>query len=278
LSAPEPDRWTTVRVRTSGDRAAAIAALFRLGAEAIQELDTEIVTHMRRPDRAAVAEALSAADAGAVAEFEPTPLRDWSVEWRSKITANRVGGMVVTPPWLADQFSEQERVIINPAMAFGTGEHETTRGALRLLQRVVKPGDTVADLGCGSAVLAIAAAKLGARRVSGIEADSDAIANAEENVESNGVADRVAIVEGDARLLLPLIAPVRVIVANIVSSVLLELLPVMSQSVDADGVAILSGILAHERTAVERDFSRQGWRVVDSSQEGTWVSLTLARV
>jgi ribosomal protein L11 methyltransferase len=102
-------------------------------------------------------------------------------------------------------------------------------------------------------VLSIAAAKLGASRIVAIELDADAIENAEENVRRNGVGDRVSVIEGDAASLLPLVAPVRVVTANIISSVLIDLLPTMASALEADGCAILSGILVSERSMmVER--------------------------
>src|SRR6185312_7820104 len=113
-------------------------------------------------------------------------------------------------------------VVIEPAMAFGTGEHETTRGVLRLMQDVVRPGDTVIDLGAGSAILSIAAVRLGAGRAIAIESDPQAIENAEQNAAANGVADRVRVIEGDARVILPLVAPARVLFANIISQVVVE--------------------------------------------------------
>jgi ribosomal protein L11 methyltransferase len=167
-------------------------------------------------------------------------------------------------------------IVIDPGMAFGTGEHATTRGVIRLLQRVVQPGDHVADLGAGSAVLAIAAAKLGASRVAAIELDHDAIGNAEENVARNDVADRVTVIEGDAATLLPLVAPVNVITANIISSVLLELLPVMARALATDGHAILSGILSVEREAMLGAI-QANWRVDAEDEEDNWWSATISR-
>jgi ribosomal protein L11 methyltransferase len=270
-------RWTTVRVRTRADRAAVIGALFESGAEGVQELSDEIVTHIRDADESRVSGAVRRSDPLAVIEYAPTPDVDWSAEWRARIRAHRAGRLVVTPPWLAEEFSADERVIIDPGMAFGTGEHETTRGALRLLQAELRPGDDVADLGAGSAVLAIGAAKLGARRAVAIEIDPDAIGNAEENVARNGVADRVTVIEGDAASLLPLVAPVRVVLANIISSVLVELLPVIEASLAADGVAILSGILLDEREEMGDTLQRAGWRVKAADADGAWWSATIAR-
>jgi ribosomal protein L11 methyltransferase len=161
-------------------------------------------------------------------------------------------------------------------MAFGTGEHETTRGVLRLMQPEIRVDDLVADLGAGSAVLAIGAAKLGARRAVAIELDPDAIGNAEANIVANDVADRVSIVEGDAFALLPLVAPVRVVLANIISSVLIELLPVMKDALSTKGVVIVSGILGAEKAEMDQVFDRDGWNVVAADEEGMWWSAAIA--
>lgn len=270
-------RWTTVRVRGPTHRAAVIATLFELGAEGVQEVADDLVTHFRDIDRPRVSSALDQADGAAAVDYADLPPVDWSAQWKTRITAHRVGRLVVTPPWLADQYSAADRVVIEPAMAFGTGEHETTRGVLRLMASVIRSGDLVADLGAGSAVLAIGAVKLGADRAVAIELDPDAIGNAEGNVVANGVADRVAVIEGDAFALLPLIAPVRVILANIISSVLVRLLPLVQAALTADGVAILSGILASERSDIETELGRAGWRILDSDQEGAWWSAAIAR-
>jgi ribosomal protein L11 methyltransferase len=269
--------WTSVRVRTSGDRAAVISALFSIGAEGVQELEEDIVTHLRDVDEVRVTAAIHRADAAATVEYEATPSVDWASAWRARLRAHRVGSLVVTPPWLADEYAERERVVIDPGMAFGTGDHETTRGVMRLLSRHLRRGDTVADLGAGSAVLSIAAAKLGASRVVAIEIDPEAIGNAEENVERNGVPGSVSVIEGDAMLLLPLVAPVRVVLANIISSVLLELLPTIAAALSPGGIAILSGILLDERTAIERAATSAGWRILDADAEGAWWSVALAR-
>lgn len=269
--------WTTVRVQGAADRSAVARALFGLGAESLQEIDDGFVTHMRGIDRALVSAAVARADTRARTEYAPTPDVDWSAAWRAGISAHRVGKLVVTPPWLADEFAARERIVVDPGMAFGTGEHETTRGVLRLLAQLIEPGDHVADLGTGSAVLAIAAARLGAARVIAIEIDPDAIGNAEANVASNDVGDRVTVIEGDAALLLPLVAPVRVVIANIISSVLLELLPVIEGALQPNGVAVLAGMLAEERARMEETWSAAGWRTRASDLDGQWWSAAIAR-
>jgi ribosomal protein L11 methyltransferase len=138
------------------------------------------------------------------------------------------------------------------------------------MSEVIKPGDHVADLGAGSAVLSIAAALLGASRVAAIEMDADAIGNAEENLRTNGVADRVFVIEGDAETILPHVAPVRVVLANIASSVLISLLPSVRSALARDGVAIFSGILRDERDEFVSALARDGWRVTQEDFEDVW--------
>lgn len=267
--------WTSICVRKPRQKDAVISALFSLGAEGIQELDEDVVTHIHDLDVARAHDVLRNASPWPI-EYAETPSVDWSQEWRQRLIAHRVGKLVVTPPWLADEFQPAERVVIAPGMAFGTGDHETTRGMLRLMQDVVQPGDLVADLGAGSGVLAIGAAKLGAGRVLAIEVDPDAIGNAEENVAANDVGDRVSILEGDAVTLLPLVAPVQVIFANIISSVLITLLPVMRASLSGKGAAILSGILTADRDEMLRAIHAGGWRVANNDEEGLWWSVAIA--
>ena len=276
MTQPDNSDWTEVRVR-SDKRDAIVDALFALGAEGVEERDREVVTHVRHLDRRAALAQLNQADEAATVEFSVTPNVDWSSEWRTRLKAHRVGALVITPPWLADQFKESERIVIEPGMAFGTGDHETTRGVMALMQRVIRAGDTVADLGAGSAVLAIAAARLGAARVVAIELDPDAIGNAEENVAANGVSDRCSIFLGDASVLLPLVAPLRLVLANILATAVIELLPAIAKALTSDGHAIVSGILVAERLEVERAANEAGLRVMDAIEDGLWWSATLAR-
>jgi ribosomal protein L11 methyltransferase len=270
--------WVTVSVWPGAHPEAVLTALFDAGAQGVQEIGDAFVTHVETQSAAdALREAATRASADARVEMRPLPNVDWSEEWKHSINAQTLGALTVAPPWLADTLDPARSIIIEPAMAFGTGEHPTTRGVIRLMQGVIRPGDRVADLGSGSAVLSIAAAKLGAANVAAIELDHDAIGNAEENVERNGVVDRVKVIEGDAASLLPLVAPVRVILANIISSVLVELLPSMSMALADDGQMILSGILFSEREGMVRELADSGWRVTAEDHEEMWWSATVAR-
>ncbi|MGH7618701.1 MAG: 50S ribosomal protein L11 methyltransferase [Gemmatimonadaceae bacterium] len=284
MSSPERGggEWTVVRVVPGSNPDAVAAALFAAGAQGLQETSGVLVTHAPSlADAAAFERAVLAASADARVETSSLPNVDWSEEWKRSLHVQRLGALTVAPPWLADGLDPQRTIVIDPGMAFGTGEHATTRGVIRLLQllpRVPAPGDHVADLGAGSAVLAIAAAKLGASHVAAIEIDPDAIGNAEENVARNGVGDRVKVIEGDAATLLPLVAPVRIITANIISSVLLDLLPLLARALDDGGHAILSGILGDEREMMVRALAGGGWVIVAEDSEENWWSATIARL
>lgn len=270
--------WIALRVRPGADRDAVMAALFDAGSQGVHEDGDSLVTHFPPgTDPEPIRARLRQASASAELAFESVPATDWTETWKQGVRAHRLGALTVAPPWLADGLDPEHSIIIEPEMAFGTGEHATTRGVIRLMQGVVRAGDRVADLGAGSAVLAIAAAKLGAASVAAIEMDHDAINNAEENVVRNGVADRVRVIEGDAVTLLPLVAPVRVVLANIISSVHAELLPDIPASLAPEGEAILSGILLEEREMMIAMATKLGWRVVAEDREDAWWSVHIAR-
>jgi ribosomal protein L11 methyltransferase len=275
--------WLAVRVRpgrrgAASDRVAVSGALFGLGAQAVQEIDDALATQFPESVGAdAITAAIRDASETAIIEIVDAPAVDWAERWRDAITVHPLGRLTIAPPWLASGLDPATSIIIEPEMAFGTGEHATTRGVVRLLPDVVRLGARVADLGAGSAVLAIAAAKLGAGRVAAIELDPDAIGNAEANVRRNDVAAFVTVIEGDAALLLPLVAPVDVITANIISSVLIALLPIMSKALAPGGRAIISGILAQEREEMIDALGAGGWRVMAEDAEDIWWSATIAR-
>lgn len=278
--------WVTVRATPSradaAVRDAVSAALFAAGAEGVHEDGADLVTHMPPDtDTAAVEGAVRRADPHASLQIAPMVPSAWEQyvhgDARAQVTAHEVGALVIAPTWLADTVPMERAVIIEPGMAFGTGEHPTTRGVMRLLSALPLQGATVADLGAGSAVLSIAAAKLGAACVYAIENDGDAIANAEENVARNGVSDCVHVFHGEAGSLLPLIAPVQVITANIISSVLKTLLPAMAVALAPGGIIILSGILMEEQLDMRGALARHGWTEVADDSEGMWWSVAARR-
>jgi ribosomal protein L11 methyltransferase len=249
-----------------------------VGAQGVHEDGAALVTHFPPgTDLEAVHRAVTEADELVVVETAPVPDVDWTEAWKARISSHQLGSLVVTPPWLAEGLDPATSIVIEPGMAFGTGEHPTTRGVVRLLPGQLRTGAMVADLGAGSAVLSIAAAKLGAARVYAIELDGDAIPDAERNVARNGVADRVHVFEADAAALLPLVAPVDVVLANIISSVLIELMPVIGAALGERGTAILSGILREERETMLAVLAAHGWMVLEEDAEDIWWSVSIAK-
>ncbi|HEV7705539.1 MAG TPA: 50S ribosomal protein L11 methyltransferase [Gemmatimonadaceae bacterium] len=272
-------RWVSLRIEATDDaaRERVVQMLMDGGAGAVQELGSALLTHLQE---GAALDSLCAELAHAGATVERTSLGevDWSTRWVTRVGVQRIGRIAVAPPWMSDDIADAEiPILIEPAMAFGTGEHETTRGVLSLMQSLVAPGALVADLGSGSGVLAIAAAKLGAARVVAIELDPDAIGNANENVERNGVAQQVSVLQGDAGALLPLVAPVSLILANIISSVVMELSPLMARALPPGGKAVISGILVTEREHLLSSLAADGWVLESELREGEWWSSVIAR-
>jgi ribosomal protein L11 methyltransferase len=268
-------RWLAIRVEPSGGSQPIIDALFAAGSLGVQEDGSAIVTHFPPgTDSSSLESTIMAIDADAIVTISSAPDADWSV-WRASVSEHRLGRLSIAPPWLASD--DPMQVVIDPAMAFGTGEHATTRGVVRLMQQLDEIPETVADLGAGSAVLAICAAKLGAKRVAAIELDPDAIGNAEENVVANNVDGIVRVIEGDAAVLLPLVAPVGLVLANIISSILLELLQGIHDALSPGGHAILSGILAEERPVMVEAIQVAGFDVMSEDLEDNWWSVLIAR-
>lgn len=205
---------------------------------------------------------------------------DWEREWRRGLQPRKVSPrFVVKPSWTEWAAAPGELIVeIDPQMAFGTGEHATTRGCLRLLDARLRVGDRVLDVGSGSAILSIAAAKAGAREIVAIEFDADANLNARENIAANGVAERIHLHErlADAEFLGGL-GHFDVAVANILSGVIRPLLPVLRDSLQPGGALIVSGILDREREGVVHDATYAGLKLAGEETEEEWWSAMFER-
>jgi ribosomal protein L11 methyltransferase len=271
------DSWLEIRIGNARNRDTVIAALFAQGSEGVHEAGDQIVTYFPATiDIDLLRNAISSADSWCEISIEPAALPD-PASLQGKFARHTVGSLTIAPPWLAEGLDPATKVIIDPAMGFGTGEHPTTRGVLRLMQTISLAGKTVADLGAGSAILSIAAARLGAQKVIAIELDQDASGNALENIDTNGLRDRVHFIHGDAFTILPLVAPVDIVLANILSSVLVNLLAVIRDSLSASGKVILSGILVDERPQMMRAIRNGYWQLEAEDLEGEWWSALISR-
>ena len=209
------------------------------------------------------------------------PAVDWTVEWKKGLAPRTIGRVIVTPSWIPQTPGvDQVVVTVDPETAFGSGEHGSTRGALLLLDRAIDHHAThntqhpprVLDLGSGSGILAIAAAKLGASRAVAIEFDAEANPVAERNVERNGVGDRVVILEGDAGELAPLGAPADIVVSNILRNVNVTLLPAIKRAMAPGAVAIFAGMEEPEEMLFRPSLQSHGFTVVDEVRDAGWWS------
>lgn len=204
------------------------------------------------------------------------PNEDWEREWRRGLQPRKVSSrFVVKPSWTTWQVGEGEVVLeIDPQMAFGTGEHATTRGCLRLLDEALQAGDRVLDIGSGSGILSIAAAKAGASEVVAIEYDPDANVNARENIERNGVADRIVLREelADPQGIRAL-GHFDLVIANILSGVIIPLLPAIWSLLEPGGRLITSGVLRSERAMFVEAARGAGFSVVKEDTEEEWLSV-----
>lgn len=199
--------------------------------------------------------------------------RDWLAEWRRGLGARRIGDrIVVTPTWVQPERRDGDIVIeIDPQMAFGTGEHATTRMVLGALEGLIRPGDRVLDMGTGSGILAIAAAALGARSVDAVESDADALPNALENLDRNSATGAVrllhAAVDG---AWLERNGRYDVILANVLSGVLRPLLPAFRTALEPGGRLVLCGILREESADMRAAAADAGLRQASELAEEEW--------
>jgi len=185
-----------------------------------------------------------------------------------------IPGVLVVPSLQEPNMLRKKMVIkLTPGVAFGTGLHPTTRMSAHLLRECIKPEDVVADIGCGTGILSVLAAKLGASRVVAVDNDPIAVMKARETAEENDV--EIEVVKGN--LLEGIRESFDLIVANIYAEVLLELLDQLNNHLTKDGKVILSGIVSEKLEIVKRKARDVGLRVLKEQEEENWYALLLTR-
>jgi ribosomal protein L11 methyltransferase len=209
---------------------------------------------------------------GSVAEI---PDRDWSASWKEGLAPAVVGRVFVRPSWIrAAPPPGTVEVVLDPGMAFGTGTHATTQLCLEGISDLLveAPGSDVLDVGTGSGLLAIAAKKLGARRVVGTEEDVVALRVAGENADRNGVVLELRLEPPES---VPGQFPI--IVANILANTLVALAPAIAARLAARGVLLLSGVLAGQEDGVRAAYEEQGLTREEARERsrGEWRLLAL---
>lgn len=202
--------------------------------------------------------------------FEQVPDTDWTRAWRSFFRpVYPTPRMAICPPW--DRVSDPPggfTIAIDPQMAFGTGHHETTRLALLGLEKKITSGDRVLDVGTGSGILSIAAVKLGAAEAMAVDIEASAIENARANCVLNDVDAQVVLMQYSVDRVSGIFD---VVVANIISSILLPMVPELAKRLHPEGYAILGGILDREREALCTALDKAGLILDEMLHDGEWL-------
>lgn len=220
---------------------------------------------------------------GAAARIHVAPLPDepWGEAWRAHFRPLPVGrSLLVCPPWEVpppDLARGRLVVWIEPGRAFGTGGHGSTRSCLQLLERALRMARVphALDVGCGSGILAIAAAGLGVPRVDAFDVDPDAVAATIENAQRNGVEARVSARVAAADAWDGPAAPL--VLANLLAAAHIALAPALARLIAPGGRLIAGGLLAHEAPIVAGTFATEGCWLVEIAEDDGWAALLLNR-
>jgi ribosomal protein L11 methyltransferase len=315
-STPAEQKWYAVEIMAAPDAADAIELAF----DPLNCLGTE-TDHLRKhatddirvvgyfnelPDdetlKAQLENALSAYDldydsikSSNKSEVED---RDWLAEWKKHWKPTVVGRFVVAPPWKTVDDLEKIVIKIEPNMAFGTGTHETTRLCLAEIERLYSSGDSVLDVGTGTGLLAIAAAKIGlatesteeesdfsegstsdqetsvssVAKILACDTDTDSVKIARENAVLNGVADRIEFYEGTIS---EETGTFDLVLANLTVDVILALLPMLLASTGKH--LVMSGILVEQRPMIEVALNEKGFKEFVVQEFGEWISVTVTK-
>ncbi|MGN1130033.1 MAG: 50S ribosomal protein L11 methyltransferase [Ruminococcus sp.] len=205
-------------------------------------------------------------------ETDTTLEEDWRNNWKKYFNPMPVGEKILIRPSWRDDYDPQGRVVLNidPGLAFGTGNHETTRLCLETIERYLKEGDTVLDVGCGSGILAIASLLLGAGSAVGVDIDQTAVKTAVENAQINNVADRFTAINGD--LTEKVTGKYNLIVANIVADAIMFLSKGVKEFMNPDTVYIMSGIIDTRADEVVNAISSD-FEIIEKYEDKGWVCL-----
>ena len=285
------DGWTAVCVEVDADMADVAASfLVEEGAPAIVEGDGHGAAGRVRLEAAIAGDAARVVDGLAryldrLAELHPAvrpatietsavSALDWTAVARSHHRPVSVGRrLLVAPPWDVPAAPGREVLVIEPGMAFGTGQHATTRGCLEAIENAVAAGGigSALDVGTGSGILALALARLGVPRVVAIDSDPQVVPLARENLARNG-ADGVALDAGTAA---DLDARFDLVVANLLADVLVREAEALAARVEPGGCLVVSGLLASQAPAVAAAYC--GWRIAAEHRDEDWCTLVLRR-
>ena len=203
--------------------------------------------------------------------------QDWENEWKKYYKPVPVGKRIIIKPQWEEIYDDTRDVVIelDPGMAFGTGTHETTRMCLALLEEFVTPESTLLDIGTGSGILSVGAAKLGCGKIVASDIDSVAVKVAKENAQLNGVADKIDIRCCD--LTTGISGKYSIVVANIIADAVIMLSESAANFMADGGVYITSGIIEHRIDDVKEALTKYGFKIDRILREGEWAAIVCTR-
>ncbi len=197
---------------------------------------------------------------------------EWVDAYRQSVRPTLVDNVVIRPPWVSGDFDDKLEIIIEPKMAFGTGSHETTKLCIREILNHFKKDQTFFDLGCGSGILSILAAKLGAKIAKGVDIDLMSVQDARENIEINGVGENIVIESGSIERAAN-DAPYDFLVANLIKSTILELYEKIHAAVKTGGIIVLSGLLPEDENNIVNMLDKFDVLKYDIKQDAQWLAI-----
>ena len=205
---------------------------------------------------------------------------DWENNWKRYYKPLEIGEkLLILPDWEEAPPSARAVVRLDPGVAFGTGGHHTTRMCLEFLERVIRPGDRVLDLGCGSGILGLSALRLGAESATAVDIDPLAAKAAAENAGRNGLAERLCVFSGnlleDEALRDKLSGQYDLVLANIVAEVILRMAPFARACCRSGAHFITSGIIGERRDELLAALEKAGFRILETRESGDWVAALL---
>lgn len=203
---------------------------------------------------------------------------DWANSWKDYYKPIKIGEkIVIVPAWEKYEESDGEIIVrMDPGMAFGTGTHETTRLVIQLLEKYVKPDVRVADVGCGSGILAICASKLGARECKAYDIDPTAVKVANENIKDSGL-NNVTCEISDLLRQVDKSAPYDIICANIVADIIIRMTPDVGEFMNDDSVILASGIIVERSEDVIDCFKVNGFEIIERVEDNGWCALAVKK-
>ncbi len=275
---------TFLQISVSGSKTqteALLPSLIELGCVGFQETDTHLIGYAELPAapgeaarlRDAFRDVLRSISVNAEVTFTDVADRNWNEEWERTIRPIEIGNRIAIRPSWCEYRNDSGRIVltIDPKMSFGTGYHETTRLMLLLLERHTREGTFVLDVGTGTGVLAIAAVKLGASAAVGTDTDEWAVENAVENVALNRVGGAVTIVHGT----IPggMGPGPGMICANLTLNDLTGLLGTFRSLLAAEGLLLVSGLLAADEGPIGAALANAGFTIVETVRENEWLAI-----